>query len=207
VTVVAATRALQQHWRELASDIRTGTLNPEIIKSPELRAVLKDTLHPNPELANRVELECSRSQETWEGIFPRLFPNAQFVQCILSGSMLQYAPALKHFAGHLPVVSAGYASSECGHTGLNPRMKCDPEEITYLPWVERIYFEFIPVTDGGGLDGHGGALKVLEACELDVGREYELVVTNNTGIDVQRCILKPKKLCIFLWKWSLLITR
>lgn len=39
--------------------------------------------------------------------------------------------------------------------------------------------EFIPVD--GGFDGHGGALKVLEACELEVGREYELVVTNNTG--------------------------
>ena len=77
------------------------------------------------------------------------------------------------------MVSTRYASSEFEHIGLNPKMNYDLEEITYLPWVERMYFEFIPID--GGIDGYGGVLKVLEACELEVGQEYELVVTNNTG--------------------------
>ena len=135
---------------------------------------MERTLKPNPDLASMIERECS--QEDWAGIFPRLFPNAHYVGCVLSGSMLQYAPTLQHFAGHLPLVSAAYVASEAGLIGINPNMKCAPQDITYMLWPENAYYEFIPIDDNSG-----EGMQVLEACDLEVGKEYEILVTNYSG--------------------------
>ncbi|KAG0589054.1 hypothetical protein KC19_2G288100 [Ceratodon purpureus] len=173
-TVAAGTRVLRKQWREIVEDIRTGTLN-SCITHPEMRAAVERTLKPNPDLASMIERECF--QEDWAGIFPRLFPNAHYVGCVLSGSMLQYAPTLQHFAGHLPLVSAAYVASEAGLIGLNPNMKCAPQDITYMLWPENAYYEFIPIDDNSG-----EGMQVLEACDLEVGKEYEILVTNYSGL-------------------------
>ncbi len=47
-TVVTGVRALQKQWREIAEDIRTGTLNKFITK-PEMRAAVEKTLKTQPE--------------------------------------------------------------------------------------------------------------------------------------------------------------
>lgn len=144
-----------------------------------MRAAVEKTLHPNRDLASTIEKECSK--EDWEGILPRLFPNAKFVACVLSGSMLQYAPSLQHFSGHLSIISPVHAAAECSVIGLNPNMKCAPEDITYTLWPETAYYEFIPLNEDG-LEIHDGeSMKVLEACELEIGKDYELVVTNVIG--------------------------
>lgn len=88
--------------------------------------------------------------------------------------MLQYAPALKHFAGHLPLISPGYAASECGVIGLNINLMCAPEDVTYMLLPEKAYYEFIPVE-------HHNDEEVLEACDLEVGKEYEILITNIAG--------------------------
>jgi len=175
--VVAAVRALQRQWRQIVEDIRTGTVNSDIVTNSEVRnAVEKTLMGANPELAMKVERECDDAH--WEGILERLFPNARFVGCVLSGSMAQYAPVLKFFAGKLPMISVAYVASECGVIGLNPDMKCEPEDITYMLWPEKAYYEFIPVGDNCV-----ERETTVEACDLEVGKEYEIVVTNATGND------------------------
>ncbi|KAG0603026.1 hypothetical protein M758_10G060100 [Ceratodon purpureus] len=179
-SIVAAVRALQKQWPEIVEDIRTGTLNKKITE-PEMRVAVEKMLQPNPDLASRIEKECSK--EKWEGIIPRLFPKARFVACVISGSMLQYAPALKHFSGHLSMISPVYAACECAFIGLNPNMKCAPEDITYMLWPETAYYEFIPLDDDGVEQFDDGEnLKLLEACDLEVGKQYELVITNVIGL-------------------------
>ena len=167
-------------------DIRTGTLNPKITE-PEMRAAVEKTLKPNPEIAGLVERECGKKD--WGGIIPRLFPNAHYVACVISGSMLQYAPALRHFSGHLPTMSPVYAACECAFIGLNLNLTCEPKDITYMLWPETAYYEFIPLEDPDEQNQNGKLsvtdselnLKVLEVCDLEVGKRYELVVTNVIG--------------------------
>uniref|UniRef100_A0A7I4CJG6 Uncharacterized protein n=1 Tax=Physcomitrium patens TaxID=3218 RepID=A0A7I4CJG6_PHYPA len=178
-SIVSAVRALQKHWSEIVEDIRTGTLNAKITE-PEMRTAVQQMLHPNPDLASRIEEECSK--DNWEGILPRLFPNAHFVSCVISGSMLQYAPALKHFSGHLPTISLAYAACECSFIGFNPSMKCAPEDITYMLWPETAYYEFIPLDEDSNPEQDGDVVRTVEACDLEVGRQYELVVTNVIGL-------------------------
>ena len=102
-TMLAGTRAFQKHRPKIVEDIRTGTLN-EKVTEPELGSeVEKRLMTPNANQASRVEMECSK--EDWASIIPRLFPNAHFVECVMSGSMYQYVPALPHCVGHLPIVS------------------------------------------------------------------------------------------------------
>jgi hypothetical protein len=178
-------------------DIRNGTLN-EKITEPEMRAAVEKTLQPNPDLASRVEEECSKKD--WEGILPRLFPNARFVACVISGSMLQYAPALKHFSGHLSMISPVYAACECSFIGLNPNMTCAPEDIAYMLWPETAYYEFIPQDDDGVEQfDDGGRLKALEACDLEVGKAYELVVTNVIGKDLESLSLNLQRQSTQIW--------
>ncbi|KAG0567623.1 hypothetical protein KC19_7G149200 [Ceratodon purpureus] len=178
-SIVTAARVLQNKWREMVEDIRTGTLN-NFVTEPEMRAAVEKSLKPNPDLASMIERECS--QEDWEGIFPRLFPNALYVSCILSGSMLQYAPTLQHLSGHLPTICPAYAASESGLIGINFNMKCAVEDIAYMLWPEKNYYEFISLDDNNGeQNGHGEGVKILEACDLEVGKEYEILITNCSG--------------------------
>lgn len=173
--VVAAVRALQRQWREIVEDIRTGTVNAAIVTDPALRAAVERTLRASPDAASKVARECGSH---WQGILPRLFPNARYVGCVLSGSMAQYAPAVTFFAGHLATISPAYVASENGVIGLNPDMNCAPENITYMLWPEKAYYEFLPVDDH-----ECDKVQVLEACDLQVGKQYEIVVTNATGKD------------------------
>ena len=184
--IVGAIRALQRQWPEIVEDLRTGTLNPKITE-PEMRAAVEKTLNPNSEIAGLVERECGKKD--WGGIIPRLFPNAHYVACVISGSMLQYAPALKHFAGHLPIMSPVYAACECAFIGLNLNLTCEPEDITYMLWPDSAYYEFIALEDPNdekqneeiAVTNSESSLTVLEACDLEVGKYYELVVTNVIG--------------------------
>ena len=176
-TLLAGIRALRKHWPEIVEDIRTGTLNARVTE-PELRSEVEKLLMiPNANQASRVEMECSK--EEWASIIPRLFPNAHFVECVTSGSMYQYVPALQHFAGRLPIVSTFYAASECCLIGVNPNLSCSPKDVTYMLWPESAYYEFIPSEDQ---NGQSDSPKVLEACDLEVGKEYQILLTTVSGM-------------------------
>ena len=138
---------------------------------------MEKILTSNAEQAGRVEMECSK--EHWGSIVPHLFPNAHFVECVTSGSMYQYVPALKHFAGHLPNFSSFYGASECNILRLNPISCCSPKDVTYMLWPESAYYEFIPLKDQNGQSEN---LKVLEACDLEVGQDYETLLTTPSGM-------------------------
>lgn len=183
VSMVGAIRELQEQWTEIVEDIRTGTLNPKVTE-PEVRSEVESTVlnKPNPELASKIAMECSK--EDWGGIIPRLFPNAQLVECIVSGSMHQYVSALQHFSGHLPISSPLYGLSEAHYVGFNANGNgSTAAEETYMLWPEAAYFEFIPEDKLGGEDGNKDeGSRVLEVGDLELGRDYELLLTTVSGM-------------------------
>ncbi|KAF3522116.1 hypothetical protein F2Q69_00046929 [Brassica cretica] len=100
---------------------------------------------PNPELADLVEQECS--QRSWEGIIPRLWPKAKYIECILTGQMAQYVPILEFYSDKLPLVSKVYGSSE-SIFGMNVDPLCKPQDVSYIFVSNISYFEFLPVDHG-----------------------------------------------------------
>ncbi|CAM6025539.1 unnamed protein product, partial [Sphagnum balticum] len=185
VTVVGTVRLLQRCWPELCNDIRNGTLNQKVSDPATRKAVEQILMKGDPELASMIETQCSTHD--WGHIIPRIWPNMLSISCVLSGTMQQYVPALKHFAGHIPLISPLYAASECPVIGLNVQFNHPPDAIGYMIWPESAYFEFIPIS--GTPEAHDLSnstedqpLQLVDAADVELGKEYEIVVTNVSGL-------------------------
>lgn len=179
--LLRAIRFLQLNWPELAHDIRTGTLNSRIT-DPTLKGCMKEILKPDPELASFVARECSK--EDWEGMITRIWPNTKYLDVIVTGAMAQYIPTLNYYSGGLPMACTMYASSEC-YFGLNLNPMCKPSEVSYTIMPNMAYFEFLPHESGSANSpwlAHDSPDELVELADVEVGREYELVITTYAGL-------------------------
>uniref|UniRef100_K3YCX6 Uncharacterized protein n=1 Tax=Setaria italica TaxID=4555 RepID=K3YCX6_SETIT len=175
--LLRAINFLQLNWRQLAADIEAGELTHRIT-DPSVREAVAGVLRPDPDLAQFIRMECSNSNggDCWAGVITRIWPNTKYLDAIATGSMAQYIPTLNFYSGGLPIASTIYGSSEC-FFGINLRPMCDPSEVSYTIMPNMAYFEFLP------LDGDGGdASQLVELAGVELGREYELVVTNYSGL-------------------------
>ncbi|XVF78539.1 hypothetical protein PTKIN_Ptkin14bG0142100 [Pterospermum kingtungense] len=136
---------LQDHWEEICSNIRTGHLS-DWITEPACKNPTSSILsRPNPELADF--LDQTFENKSWEGIIRKLWPNAKFIDAIVTGVMSQYVSLLDFYCGGLPLVSPSYNSSEaCFGVNLKPLSKPSDVSYTFLPHFA--YFEFLPVDNG-----------------------------------------------------------
>ncbi|TXG64178.1 hypothetical protein EZV62_011172 [Acer yangbiense] len=174
--LLRAIRFLQLHWQLLANDIETGTLNNKIT-DPSIRDSIDEILKPNQELANFIKNECS--SENWEGIITRIWPNTKYLDVIVTGAMAQYIPTLDYYSGGLPLACTMYASSEC-YFGLNLNPMCKPSEVSYTIMPNMAYFEFLPHEPAGSVSG--STQKLVDLVNVEVGKEYELVITTYAGL-------------------------
>ncbi|XP_010277152.1 PREDICTED: probable indole-3-acetic acid-amido synthetase GH3.1 [Nelumbo nucifera] len=177
--LLRAIRFLQLNWRELVNDIATGTLSPKIT-DPSIQKCMVPLLKPNPELAEFITRECS--QEKWEGIISRIWPNTKYLDVIVTGAMAQYIPTLEYYSGGLPMVCTMYASSEC-YFGLNLKPMCKPSEVSYTIMPSMAYFEFIPhEPSSASLTRDSPPPRLVDLVDVELGKEYELVVTTYAGL-------------------------
>ncbi|KAL6640748.1 hypothetical protein ACP70R_021871 [Stipagrostis hirtigluma subsp. patula] len=185
--LVRAIGFLQRHWEQLAADIEAGALSTGIVTDPSVREAVAGILRrPDPELARFIRAECSG--DNWAGAITRIWPNAKYLEAVVTGSMAQYVPTLDYYSGGLPVVSAVYLSSEC-LIGLNLRPMCDPSEVSYTVMPNMAYFEFLPV-DAAAAAGTTAAARLeqqlVDLAGVEAGREYEVVVTTYAGLNRYR---------------------
>ena len=178
--LLRAIRFLQLHWRELAHDIRTGTLSAKVTE-PSIRDAVAEVLAaPDAELAAFVEAECGKDK--WEGIITRMWPNTKYLDVIVTGAMAQYIPTLKFYSGGLPMACTMYASSEC-YFGLNLRPMCDPSEVSYTIMPNMGYFELMPHDpDAPPLPRDAPPPRLVDLADAEVGSEYELEITTSAGL-------------------------
>ncbi|KAI3702907.1 hypothetical protein L6452_28660 [Arctium lappa] len=175
---IRAIRFLEKHWALLAQDLRTGSVNP-VITDPDVREAVLRVLKPDPETADLVERECSKS--LWRGIITRLWPNTKYVDVIVTGTMSQYIPTLDYYSNGLPLVCTMYASSEC-YFGVNLNPLCKPNEVSYTLIPTMAYFEFLPVNDDDNNTVDDQEPELVDLSDVELGRDYELVVTTYAGL-------------------------
>ncbi|KAL5979719.1 hypothetical protein ACLOJK_019630 [Asimina triloba] len=187
-----AIKYLEDHWRELCSNIRTGLVS-DWITDPACRNAVGNILkQPNQKLADAIEAECSKP--SWEGIIKRLWRRTKYVDVIVTGSMAQYIPTLDFYSGGLPLVSTMYASSEC-YFGINLKPLSKPSEVSYTLLPNMAYFEFLPIEKSkpslcnGGSDTNGLKCcrqqqweEAIDLADVKVGHCYELIATTFTGL-------------------------
>ncbi|XP_011099346.1 probable indole-3-acetic acid-amido synthetase GH3.1 [Sesamum indicum] len=178
--LLRAIRFLQLNWRQLAHDISTGSLNPKIT-DPSIQERMAKTLKPNPDLAEFITKECEG--ENWERIIPRIWPNTMYLDVIVTGAMAQYITLLDFYSGGLPQASCTmYASSEC-YFGLNLKPMTKPSEVSYTIMPNMGYFEFIPHDPANPVQlSRDAPPQLVDLADVEVGKEYELVVTTYSGL-------------------------
>ncbi|XVE50007.1 hypothetical protein DITRI_Ditri01bG0127500 [Diplodiscus trichospermus] len=181
-----AIRFLEDHWRELCSNIRTGHLSDWITDTGCKNALSLMLTKPNPEQADLIEDACS--SKSWEGIITKLWPKTKYIDVISTGSMAQYLPSLGFYCDGLPIISLPYASSE-SFLGINLNPLCKPSDVSYTLVPNAAYFEFLPVmehesNDLGLTQKHNKEEEnePVELANVKLGRCYELVVTTVTGL-------------------------
>ncbi|GMJ03336.1 Gretchen Hagen 3.17 [Hibiscus trionum] len=171
--LVRGIKFLEDYWKEICSNIRTGQLS-DWISDTGCRNALSTILgKPNPELADSIEDICNA--KSWEGIIKKLWPGTKYMDATVTGSMLQYVPMLEFYCGDLPLVSKCYSSSEC-ELGINIKPLSKPCDTSYTFIPNMAYFEFLPIHE----DSEESEL--VDLVNVKLGRCYEAVVTTFTGL-------------------------
>ena len=183
--IVQAFSSFEELWRDICNDIREGTLSSRI-KVPKMREAVLGIISPNPCLASRLEATCEELELVdWFGLIPKLWPNAKYVYSIMTGSMQPYMKKLRHYANGLPLVSADYGSTE-SWIGVNVDPSSPPESVTFAVVPTFSYFEFIPLyrqkRDCCSVAAEDFVEdKPIPLSKVQVGQEYEIVLTTFTG--------------------------
>ncbi|RLM59024.1 putative indole-3-acetic acid-amido synthetase GH3.5 [Panicum miliaceum] len=179
-SLVRAFQTFEEVWEDLCADIRDGALSDKVTV-PSIRDAITKILKPNPELADSIQKKCM-GLSNWYGVIPALWPNANYVYGIMTGSMEPYLKKLRHYAGYLPLISADYGASE-GWVGANINPTLPPEQVTYAVLPQTGYFEFIPLENPKAEETENSAsTHYIESdpvglTEVKTGKIYEVVMT------------------------------
>ncbi|KAL1155508.1 hypothetical protein V6Z11_A08G029400 [Gossypium hirsutum] len=159
-TVVRSIKFLENNWKELCSNIKTGQIS-EWITDSGCRNAASLMLKPNLELADLIEDVCSC--KSWEGIIRKLWPKTKYIGTVCTGAMLQYTAELEFYCGGLPLVSGFYACSE-GAVGINlePLYSQNQVQLNAMSHHE----------DTGPVD----------LVNVKLGQCYEVLVTSSMGL-------------------------
>lgn len=138
--------------------------------SDEIRASLMKKIRPMPERAK--ELREVFQQGFAEPIVPKLWPHARFLTGVGSGGFKVYADKIreKYMGGTIARYFTGINASE---GMISVPFELDNERSVPVP--DSIFYEFLPV------DAEDDFSKIVTMDQLEVGKEYEIIVTNLSG--------------------------
>ncbi|KAK3118341.1 hypothetical protein QOZ80_9BG0697520 [Eleusine coracana subsp. coracana] len=146
------------------------------VTDPSARKEVGDILRADLELARCIRTECS-PRKIGQVFITRIWPNTKYLETIVTGSMAQYIPTLNYYSGGLPMASIAYASSEC-YFGLNLRPFCDPSEVSYT--IMPTWHTWHTLSSSLWM------VTETDLARVEVGREYEIVITNHSGLNRYR---------------------
>ena len=159
---------LRTQWTVLCDDIEKGGINPDIVIDPGLRKQLETMLTPDPERAN--EVRAIMTANINEAFIPLLWPDLKMIATIGAAQFAPYLEKLRRFTGPgIMVDYLGYVSSEAT---IGTVYREDQAEYMLIPWGG--FYEFIPMEEGA-------PQTPLLMDQLEIGKEYELIVTNLSG--------------------------
>ena len=169
--IMAMIDYLKSNWRSLCDDIENGTLGDLAVTTPEAAEIIKSYLKPNPERANELRKEFEKGFD--ETIIKRIWPNMSLFSGIGNSSFEAFTERTRKYSKGVPFDFSIYGASE----GLFAAAD-EIESTKQLLLIDSCYYEFIPVDD---------ETKILSLDELEIGKEYEIVITNQAGFYRYRC--------------------
>ncbi len=164
---------IELNWERLCDDIEKGELSPDCKMSEELRARLQSELKPDPDRARFLRQEFSKGFE--DPYVPRIWPNMEYVNAIGSGGFKIYTDKLRQYTGSIPMTFCNYAASEAMFAVVT-----EVESMDYTLIPQGGFYEFLPMELADEPEEEIMD-KTKNLNELEVGKEYEIVVTNLSG--------------------------
>lgn len=163
-------RYMEQNWELLVNDIEQGTIDSSIKMSDEVRNSLLKKIQPMPERAK--ELREIFSQGFAEPIVPKLWPHVQFLTGVGSGGFKVYADKIKekYMGEKIARYFTGINASE-GMISV-PYQLNDEKNV---PAPDSMFYEFLPT------DADDDFSKIVMMDQLEIGKEYEVIITNLSG--------------------------
>ncbi len=159
---------LENNWELLCNDIENGTIDPSIKAPDKLRKKYNRKFKPNPKRAAELRKEFEKGFDT--PICPRIWPLFTWAYGMVGANLEIYVEKLRRYIGDAPMHNMGYAAAE---GFFSVPVEINAKDSVLLPYC--ILFEFLP------LDAPEG-MRPLMMWELEVGKEYEVIVTNFSGL-------------------------
>ena len=160
---------IESNWRSLVGDIEAGRLDDDVDMDDGLREKFNAQLAPDPERA--AELRAIFEQGFEEPVIPKIWPDCDFIASIGGGGFAAYTKKMKRYSGDIPMYFNCYGASEGPIATI---LDFESVENTLIP--ANGFFEFLPVEEDGS-----DPTRTLGLDELEVGHEYEIIVTNLAG--------------------------
>ncbi len=155
-----------KHWKEILQDMTDRRIPPEIPLSKEVREALLSLPLPKQHWFEKVRQECEKG---FDGIVHRLWGECAFVSGIGGSSYGTQEQVLRQFLGDIPIHYFTYTSTEA-LIGIALEM----ESPCYVCIPHSGFLEFLPYGE------ETEKTKWME--EVEVGKSYELVITNFSGL-------------------------
>jgi hypothetical protein len=179
-TLVEYARVADHYRESLVRDIRDGTLSCDV--PSELRVGLSRQISRRDPARAR---ELEQSIERYDALLPKhAWPDLGVIAVWMGGSVGVFRPQLTELYGDTIIRDHGLSASE----GRMTIPLADNTPAGLLDYYHH-YFEFIPAEEY-----EGRSPTVLEAHELEEGRDYFIVLTTSGGLyrydvhDVVRCV-------------------
>ncbi len=162
---------LKQNWPILVEDIEKGTISEISLTDEATRAKLLKVIRPNPKRASELRKEFEKGFD--DTIIRRIWPNMAVIASIGNGIFAPFTKDIKTYAGDVPIDYLIYGASE----GLFATVDALESEKRLLI-VNSCFYEFIPQDD---------ETKICTIDELEPGKEYEIIITNQAGLYRYHC--------------------
>ena len=163
---------MEEHHEMLIRDIGTGTIDPSVEMTEDMRMKLEKKLRPDP--ARAAELREIFEHPTEAPLLSRIWNNLSYVAAIGTGD---FTPFTRRMMGYCDKsVRFGYAMYAASEALMGIAVRLDDPR--YLLLHDTGFYEFLPVDE----NGEPLSDKTLLAHELEMGRHYEIIVTNISGL-------------------------
>ncbi len=160
---------MEENWEMLCDDIEKGIINDSVKVPDEIREKYNIKLKPNPKRAEELRREFRKGFDE-SPIIPRIWPNVGWMYGMGTGSLSFYQKKLRRYLGEdIPMHYLGYTATEAF---MAVPLEFNSYEYVILP--QNGFYEFRPI-DQEGYDN------LLTIKDLEVGKEYEIILTNMSG--------------------------
>ena len=160
---------LENNWELICDDIEHGTINPSIKMPDEYRKKYTKKFKPKPERAAELRREFEKGFDT--PIAPRIWPRLTWAYGMVGSNLEIYVKKLRRYIGEdVPLHNMGYAAAE-GYFAVP--VELNAKDYALVPYC--VFFEFLPIDAPEGMTP-------LTMDQIELGKEYEMIVTNHSGL-------------------------